>query len=57
MKHAITTFDLDNKLAHLESSNPKNIPHGFQTFFFYNTTESNMAISKTSDFLRGYLNY
>jgi epsilon-lactone hydrolase len=33
------------------------MPHGFQTFFFYNTTESNMAISKTSDFLREHLNY
>jgi ribosomal protein S18 acetylase RimI-like enzyme len=34
MKHAIVTFDLDNKFAYLESSNRKNIPfyerHGFE---------------------------
>jgi len=30
----------------------KGMPHVFQTFFFHNTTESNIAISKTSDFLR-----
>ena len=34
MQHAIVMFDLDNKLAYLESSNPKNIPfyerHGFE---------------------------
>ncbi len=33
------------------------MPHVFQTFFFHNTTESNMAISKTSDFLKEYLDY
>ena len=32
------------------------MPHVFQTFF-PNTTESNIAISKTNDFLKEYLNY
>jgi monoterpene epsilon-lactone hydrolase len=32
------------------------MPHVFQTFL-QNTTESNIAISKTSDFLREYLDY
>ena len=32
------------------------MPHVFQTFF-PNTTESNMAISKTSDFLKEHLNF
>jgi epsilon-lactone hydrolase len=32
------------------------MPHVFQTFF-HNTTESNIAISKTNDFLKEYLNY
>jgi monoterpene epsilon-lactone hydrolase len=32
------------------------MPHVFQTFF-HNTTESNIAISKTNDFLMEYLNY
>jgi len=32
------------------------MPHAFQTFF-HNTTESNIAISKTNDFLKEYLNY
>ena len=31
------------------------MPHDFQTFFFHNTTESNITISKTSDFLKEYL--
>jgi epsilon-lactone hydrolase len=33
------------------------MPHAFQTFFFHNTTESNIAISKTTDFIKKYLNY
>ncbi|HZD35116.1 MAG TPA: alpha/beta hydrolase [Nitrososphaeraceae archaeon] len=33
------------------------MPHVFQTFFFHNTTESNLAISKTNDFLKEYLDY
>jgi monoterpene epsilon-lactone hydrolase len=33
------------------------MPHEFQTFFFHNTTESNIAISKTNDFLKEYLDY
>lgn len=33
------------------------MPHEFQIFFFHNTTESNIAISKTSDFLKEYLGY
>ena len=33
------------------------MPHVFQTYFFHNTTESDMAISKTNDFLRKYLGY
>jgi acetyl esterase/lipase len=33
------------------------MPHVFQTYFFYNTTESDMAISKTNDFLGKYLGY
>jgi monoterpene epsilon-lactone hydrolase len=33
------------------------MPHEFQIFFFHNTTESNIAISKTSDFLKEYLDY
>jgi epsilon-lactone hydrolase len=32
------------------------MPHVFQTFF-PNTIESNIAITKTSDFLREYLGY
>jgi acetyl esterase/lipase len=32
------------------------MPHVFQTFL-QNTIESNIAISKTSDFLREYLGY
>ena len=32
------------------------MPHVFQTIL-NNTTESDLAISKTIDFLRGYLNY
>ena len=32
------------------------MPHAFQAFF-QNTTESSLAISKTSNFLREYLNY
>ena len=32
------------------------MPHVFQTFF-HNTTESNIAITKTSDFLKEHLNY
>jgi epsilon-lactone hydrolase len=33
------------------------MPHEFQTLFFHNTTESNIAISKTNDFLKEYLDY
>jgi epsilon-lactone hydrolase len=33
------------------------MPHVFQTYFFNNTTESDMAISKTNHFLRKYLGY
>lgn len=33
------------------------MPHVFQTFFLHNTTESNVAISKTSDFLKEFLDY
>lgn len=33
------------------------MPHVFQKYFFHNTTESNTAISKTSDFLKEYLGY
>ena len=33
------------------------MPHVFQGLFFHNTTESDLAISKTSDFLREYLDY
>jgi epsilon-lactone hydrolase len=33
------------------------MPHVFQTYFFHNTTESDMAISKTNHFLRKYLGY
>ena len=33
------------------------MPHVFQTPFFHNTPESNIAISKTSDFLKEYLDY
>jgi hypothetical protein len=43
--------DPQKYLSHFSSL--AGMPHGFQTFFFYNTTESYMAISKTSDFLRG----
>lgn len=32
------------------------MPHVFQTFF-HNTTESNIAVSKTNEFLKEYLNY
>ncbi len=33
------------------------MPHAFQTFFFHNTTESNIAVSKTSAFLKEYLDH
>jgi epsilon-lactone hydrolase len=33
------------------------IPHDFQVLFFHNTTESDLAIFKTSNFLREYLGY
>jgi epsilon-lactone hydrolase len=32
------------------------MPHVFQ-LFFYNTTESDLAISKTSNFLKEHLGY